>query len=286
MTHERHPWFKFHASDWRGDTQLRGCSLAARGLWADCLAIMHEAEPRGYLLLAGEPIGLDRLALMVSRPLKEVRAALHELERHHVSSRDAHGRLFSRRMVRDTEKAENAATFGRKGGNPALNPTLKGQVNPELKPTIKPARAHRALVSGDLASSALGVDLQAAPRALLEARFERFWEAYPRHENRKDALRAFTKLNPDHELLATLLDAVGQWKRSRQWREGFAPHAATWLNGERWRDEIPPDTAPSGAFRPVSPPVPDNPKASDLMAARAAKLAANAAEDAAERVVS
>lgn len=229
----RQPWFKQYPSDWRGDTNLRACSLAARGLWAECLGMMHEADPRGYLIVAGLPVTVDQLALHVGRPLKEVRMALDELMRHGVPSVDDDGILYSRRMVRDTAKSEKAASDGARGGNPTLKGQVKGEVKGHVNGTLIPARAHAHLASG-----ISGVETAEEPD-LLTARFERFWEAYPRHEGRKAALKAFQRIKPDHELLPVLLDAVARQKLTRQWREGFAPHASTWLNGERWKDEAP-----------------------------------------------
>jgi hypothetical protein len=271
MTPERHPWFKFHTSDWRGDDKLRSCGLAAQGLWINCLAIMHAAEPRGYLLSGGEPIAIERLALMVSRPLKEVRKALAELERYGVSSRSEAGHLYSRRMVRDTARLQTLTENGRRGGNPTL---LVNQGDAVLvNQTLNSARVTHPLASRDLVSSLPALDLSVSDRppdperALLAARFETFWTAYPCKKAKKDAERAFHKLRPDHELLGVLLDAITRQKLTRQWLEGVYPHAATWLNGERWRDEVVPDAGPvRGAFsaRPDGPPPP--PPAAEVLA--------------------
>jgi hypothetical protein len=38
-------------------------------------------------------------------------------------------------------------------------------------------------------------------RARTSDRFEKFWSAYPRHEAKQNALKAFEKINPDDELL-------------------------------------------------------------------------------------
>lgn len=73
---------------------------------------------------------------------------------------------------------------------------------------------------------------------LTTARFETFWDAYPRKASKKDARVAFARLNPDAELFTRMLDAIAQQRVSRQWREGFIPYPATWLNGERWTDEV------------------------------------------------
>ena len=74
------------------------------------------------------------------------------------------------------------------------------------------------------------------------AEFERFWSTYPRHQGKRAAMKAFAKLAPDDELLDAMLVAVKRQRQSEQWqRDGgqYVPHAATWLNGRRWEDEIP-----------------------------------------------
>ena len=69
--------------------------------------------------------------------------------------------------------------------------------------------------------------------------FDVFWEKYPRKVGKKAARKAWEKLNHDERMRAIeVIDHHTQvW-----WKEGRAsshlPHAATWLNGERWDDEI------------------------------------------------
>lgn len=76
-------------------------------------------------------------------------------------------------------------------------------------------------------------------RPLTDIRFDRFWEAYPRREGKKDALKAFRRINPDHELLATMLDAIRKRKLTPQWQDPrYIPLPASWLNQERWNDEL------------------------------------------------
>jgi phage replication O-like protein O len=72
-------------------------------------------------------------------------------------------------------------------------------------------------------------------------RFERFWNAYPKREGKTAALKAFTKVNPDDEMLDTMLAAISAQTKANAWtreRRQFIPHPATWLNGERWTDEV------------------------------------------------
>lgn len=73
------------------------------------------------------------------------------------------------------------------------------------------------------------------------SQFDGFWSAYPRKQGKKDALKAWTKLKPDDALVGQIMDAVDAQKNGWDWQhdEGaYIPHAATWLNGGRWMDEI------------------------------------------------
>ena len=73
-----------------------------------------------------------------------------------------------------------------------------------------------------------------------QERFDRFWIAYPRHENKQNARKAFDKLKVTDELLDLMISAIEKQKQSAQWQENggqYIPHPATWLNGHRWEDE-------------------------------------------------
>ncbi len=117
---------KFYPADWRADAMLRLCSIAARGLWAEMMCLMHEAERYGSLLVNGKRIDKRQLAGLAGISEKDCSALLLELEGNGVFSRDEDGTIYSRRMRRDFEKAVRDKANGRGGGNPRL----KGGVNP------------------------------------------------------------------------------------------------------------------------------------------------------------
>lgn len=78
--------------------------------------------------------------------------------------------------------------------------------------------------------------------------FDEFWAAYPRHVAKQDAVKAFAKLRADDALLRRILDSLAAAKASPDWRKDdgrFVPHAATWLNGKRWEDELAPVEIPA-----------------------------------------
>ncbi|MFG1202348.1 hypothetical protein V5F29_08140 [Xanthobacter aminoxidans] len=88
--------------------------MAARGLWMECLCIMHEAKPYGHLLINGEAVEDDVLARMVGAPVDEVRTLMSELRKAGVLSVTRSGVIFSRRMMKDHARAQKGANSARK----------------------------------------------------------------------------------------------------------------------------------------------------------------------------
>ena len=132
------PWFKFYPPNWRGDPALRMCSLAARGLWMEMLCLMHEASPRGFLLVNERPVTERQLASLSGAAAREVSVLIGELEEAGVFSRDDNGQIYSRRMRRETEKAMRDKQNGTRGGNPTLKRGVNPPDNPQPNPYRKP----------------------------------------------------------------------------------------------------------------------------------------------------
>ncbi len=131
-----HRWIKFWPADWKGDAALRMCGLAARGLWIECIAIMHEAEPYGHLMVNGKALNARQIAAVVGSTERDITRLLAELEAAGVFNRTPDGTIYSRRMVRDHDYAQRQRFFGKTGGNPAL--TLKGRDKAPDKAGLKP----------------------------------------------------------------------------------------------------------------------------------------------------
>ena len=113
---QKKPSFQFYPGDWRRDPNLQQNSLAARGLWQEILCIMHDQPERGILSLETE----KNLWRLVGDKDSNVRRLLKELENSGVFSRDEKGRMFNRRMVRDTKLSLTRSACGSLGGNPNL----------------------------------------------------------------------------------------------------------------------------------------------------------------------
>lgn len=133
------PWMKFYPQDWRADEKLRMCSLAARGLWIEMLALMHRSERYGHLLVSGRVPTDAQLAVLVGASPEQVAMLLDELASADVFSRAASGAIYSRRMTRDKRKSEKARKNGKKGGDASLgkNKEKSALLKQPLKPPLK-----------------------------------------------------------------------------------------------------------------------------------------------------
>lgn len=171
------PFIKFYPRDWDADAELLRCSLAARGLWVHMIRVMHEAQPYGFFVgRAGEPIDISDFARRICATPREVRKCLEELRNANVPGVDSHGRIFSRRLVREeARRLEGLRAAGRsipEGPTPSdpqgslpLYPRGSEDHDPRVRdrarartpaPSQKPEAIARARDSDSLRSSALG----------------------------------------------------------------------------------------------------------------------------------
>jgi hypothetical protein len=76
--------------------------------------------------------------------------------------------------------------------------------------------------------------------------FDEFWKAYPRRADRRHAEKAYRSAlkRASH---GEILQGLKGYAFSPDPK--FIPLAATWLNGDRWRDERPPDKPSDGGFQ-------------------------------------
>ena len=71
--------------------------------------------------------------------------------------------------------------------------------------------------------------------------FEKFWAEYPRKTGKKEAFKVWSKIKIDDILFDKILKSLIEQKKHDNLpvdRPKYIPHASTWLNQERWDDEI------------------------------------------------
>lgn len=150
------------------------------------------------------------------------------------------------------------AQGGVKGGKPSVNlakPSVNlakpsGNLTPPVDvgvdvdediPPLSP--------KGDIPPTGVSVRKRTQARVsdnLYTEEFERFWTAYPRKTAKGAAAAAYAKARKAATFpgIEAIEKTLRQFSWTEQWkRDGgqFIPHPTTWLNQQRWLDEIPPE---------------------------------------------
>ncbi len=91
-----------------------------------------------------------------------------------------------------------------------------------------------------VSSKVQGKAKPATPKPDLLEGFDQFYRLYPRRQKRPDAEKAWRKLSPEQRQ-AAMAALPAHCQRPDWLKDGgqFVPLPASWLNGQRWEDELP-----------------------------------------------
>ena len=160
----------------------------------------------------------------------------------------------------DSKRLVNAAN-GRRGGRPRTQPVTESVSEPvsdsgsetkaetETETETEEKNTHSVIAVDVEASSAdadgeseeVGAELipctAEPPRPNLDDDFADWWELYPRKVGKGQAQKAYrtARKKATGPALAAAIVTQGPLLMARG--SQYCPHPATWLNGERWRDE-------------------------------------------------
>lgn len=83
-----------------------------------------------------------------------------------------------------------------------------------------------------------GVTVTPSTKGYVVTGFDDFWQAYPRKVGKGHArlayAKALKKTTPENLMAAVMLFSAAMQGKEKQ----YIPHPTTWLNGERWEDDI------------------------------------------------
>jgi hypothetical protein len=227
----KNPAFQFYPGDWLRDG-IAGCSLAAQGLWLRLMLIMHDSPRYGYLCLPnGDPIPPASAARLCGCSEVDYDALTAELIRAGVPSTTSSGIIFSRRMVRDEKQRKE---WRKRQEIHRLTKRDVTQMSPQCHSDLQSSSSSS---SSNLNTRSKPIAQKPGEREL--PGFALFWEAYPRRIGKPRAIRAWLSKVRDDALWPEVLAGLEKWKLCEQWQEPrFIPHPATFLNDERWKDEV------------------------------------------------
>lgn len=232
---------------------LISAKLTARQ-WAVFMAVVRKTY--GFNK-KDDDIGLSQLASMTGIAKAHVSVAVRELVARRILTREMG--TFGHRLginkkhktwigVTETvtlEAAEVPPTDGGVEYAPAVTESVTAETlgegyqisNPGVTEEVTPP-VTESVTTKDNPSKDNLQKTKTFPRSLRE-RFDIFWAAYPKKEEKKDALKAFEKINPDDDLLETILQAVETAKKSQKWQtRRFIKQPPVWLNKACWQDEL------------------------------------------------
>jgi hypothetical protein len=198
---------------------------------------MWESEKRGYLMVGNKALHIEQIVRLVGagNPESEVLYWLSELKDAGVYSETDEGVMYSRRMV-DDEGDTKTSKVKNKGTVTIKTPSrTRARPEDEDEHTNKKYRTKRSIEDA-LHAERISYDHYPS--------FKNFWEIYPPRngvrQNKKEAFITwvFQSLEEKGKII---IDSVVKLKDTESWTKEngrFVPMATTFLNGDRWEDEV------------------------------------------------
>lgn len=221
------PWFPFYVDDWLASESVRAMSLAARGLYIECL---RHAWTEGSI-----PADVTLLARVLGVSRREVATLWPQVAPKWQPAGE--GRLTNARLEAERAKADavskRRAEAGKRGAQ-AKHGASNVVANADELPEQRSPQSHPQSQSQE--PNPL---VRPAPPSDPMAGFDRFKARYPRREKWPDAEAAWRsrKVQGAKHVDAILADLETRWLD--QWRTApqFVPLPASYLRGRRWEDE-------------------------------------------------
>ena len=245
------PYIPLYVQDFMTDEKLSECSAESTGVYIRVMCIMHKSQEYGTVLLKQKdkqnPSKIKNFAVKLHRlmpySVDVIERSLTELVDEEVLTIEGDV-LMQRRMVRDGNISLIRANAGSKGGKAAQGKSVAGsfaKAKEQAKEQANTEYEYEYEIEDEIEVKGT------TKRKRVHPLFDTFWQAYPKRIAKAKAEEAFSKLNPDEELMKVMLAALKAWSKTDQWTKEsgqFVPNPTTWINQRRWEDELPKDNKP------------------------------------------
>lgn len=211
------PYLPLYVQDFLTDEKLIECSASATGVYIRVMCIMHKSDPYGMILLkqkdkqTSSTIQNFALKLIKSLPydLDVIKSGLEELINEDVLQIED-DKLIQKRMVKDFSISNKRAEAGKKGGEKTQSAKAKDEAK------------HQA--NSENENENINID------------FSVFWDLYDKKLGAKEKCKKkWNKLS--NEIRQKIIDTLPAFKMSIKDKQ-FQPYPESYLNQERWNDEI------------------------------------------------
>lgn len=222
------PYFPFYPGDYLADTM--GMSCCEHGVYVLLLAVSWQRGPL--------PDDMDHLARLTANPPIEVLRFVLES----YWTRTETGWLNAR-MELEREKVATSFKKRSDAGKKGMLARWEGQKNEK-----NDNNAITMLYQND--------NIQNQNHKHIKdtlVRFDVWWSEYGKKRNRKGCVRVWKSKRLEAKADVLIEDTKKRKTQDRRWLEGYQPDPLTYLNQERWEDEIePPRRAERAADGPRS----------------------------------
>lgn len=261
------PWLKFFVTRWRACKPRLLFNRDERLLYLELLFGLHEY--RGAI-----PDNPQQLAILAAFPQDVFDACWPRVREQFIAHPTQEGMLtnpVALEIINEqaevyqaaSEKGRNAARrrWNRNGDASGIPSGMQKKEERSQKEDVRSETLDANIyppdggefVSESFASSRLSTPSRKKDRAdnpHLDGWFQQFWNLYWRKAAKATALKAFKRAVKSEERFREVIAAVeAQAPEMMRRAEQHRPHAASWLNGERWLDE------PAPADSEGTPPV-------------------------------
>jgi len=229
----RRRWIKFWPEEILYGSTVDELEPAERWVWIAFLALAGDSMVEGMICAApGVAFTENQLTKLSKVPLKTLKNAIKKMVLAGTIHINDNGIEVVDWANYQTEWQRIKGYSHEPGGTkheaePTANPTPEPTANPTRNPT-------------PLEEDKDKDKEEEKDKERVNAHFQSFWEVYPRKKSKGQAERAFLKIKPDEQLLATMLAKIEQARTSEEWLDEdgkFIPYPATWLNARGWEDE-------------------------------------------------
>lgn len=84
----------------------------------------------------------------------------------------------------------------------------------------------------------IDIDIDTDKSSTAKSGFADFWKAYPVKRDKRKAESAWRTKKLESRSAELIADVENRKQNDAQWIDGYIPHPTTYINGERWEDEI------------------------------------------------
>jgi uncharacterized protein YdaU (DUF1376 family) len=244
-TKNKAPAFQLYAADFLADENVVCMSLNERGAY---ITLMCFCWREGSI-----PSDLESLSALCGVDIDTMSGIWKRVQKCFNPHKKNEQRLIHFRLEKERKKQKEHSKKRSEAG-------LKGAKTRWVGNDTTDSKCHSNAIQKPMAKNSFSSSISSSSsitnpptpkgeKASFKKEFDRFWQPYPKKENMPGAMKAFERAIRSADV-SEILSGIEAWKKSGKWDDPkFIPHAASFLNGRRWEDEV--GVKPSKGGKPL-----------------------------------